>query len=192
MEFIILSKPLSSIILTYFTPHEILIILHAIQPAIVHSSRIIFGSLYINPLVFLTQRISSVTATQKILNSKVLKVIKQISNFGNQQIQQSHENQDHQEQQNHKKQIIDSIQHNEISSIDSIIQNVRKNVQKENPNDLTTGINQVNTMLKVIQENPPPRQNPTLFPLSYLGIYLVVRYVVYNMNFSDSKENEKN
>lgn len=138
-----------------------------------HCSKAIFSSLYVNPLDVLSQSAMSVAATQKVFNGKFIKLVKQIQNIS-------------------KKEKI--VKDPELPSscekiepqgaMSQVMETLRPRLQKEDPKDKNRGIERVPLMLKKSQE--PPKSPTTPFPLYYLLIYFVARWVFYSKSSSSS------
>lgn len=205
VHFVLLGESLPSILLPFFTPHDILIILSFVHHSGINCSRAIFSSLHIDPLQILSARVASITASQKVLNSKFLKVINQYilqndyqnnlqsyNNMNSNNVNSSNkENEllkkegiELEEKKKSDQKIFISITSTEEqhSPIHDIIKNLRNSVAKEDPKSETSGVNLMNRLMKACLI-PPKIQVNDHAPLYFLVIYLIAQYLVDNYIF---------
>jgi hypothetical protein len=168
LYYILLGTPLPPFLFPSLTPFDLFAIVHSFQPAIMHCSRSIFGSLHINPLSILSQSVSTVTASQKLLNGKLAKILRQIQNSAK-SVTSSHP----------KAALVPkAVSEEREGSLQGVIDQLVTRVELEDPKDPTRGVERVKRMVSHCQEAIRPlRAVP--FPLWYLGVYFVARWVLY-------------
>lgn len=170
LKFILLGSPLPAFLFPSLTPHDLLLIAQAMKPAIMHCSKAIFSSLYVNPLDILSQNAISVTATQKVLNGKFVKLLKQIQNVSKKDRTMVSVKETTRETSSAQEEKTDG-------SISCILRTLHHRVQKEDPKDVNRGVERVALMMKKSEE--PATSPPAPFPLYYLAIYVLSRWLFY-------------
>jgi hypothetical protein len=170
LYYILLGTPLPSFLLPSLTPYDLFSIAHSFQPAIMHCSRSIFGSLYVNPLSVLSQGVSTVCASQKLLNGKLAKIVRQIQNSSKTTAPSS-------VREAMRTDVPLEVQGGR-GVVNGVLDQLLVRVGKESPQDPTRGVERVKAMVSRCQEAISPLRSIP-FPLWYLGVYLAARWLLY-------------
>jgi hypothetical protein len=171
LKFVLLGAPLPAFLFPSLTPHDLLAAAHSLKPTVMHCARSVFSSLHIDPLAVLSHGAAAVSSSQKVLNGKFAKILRQIQNVSAQRAGTQPTESSPTPLEAPNKSVDETIA--------GVLESLRKRVGKEDPKDLNRGVEKVRRGMSDDSKSSTQSGGSASFPLYYLGLYFFARWMLY-------------